>query len=735
MKKLVFIKLSLLLFPLVVLAQTNDLFISEYVEGTSNNKAIEIYNGTGVTIDLSAYVVETYATSASYSLQLTGTLANNATIVIANPGASFVNQPYVTFTSDITFYNGDDAIVLKKNGFVIDSFGQKGVDPGVNWSSNGVATSEQTLRRKATICTGDANPDDAFDPSLEWESYPQNTFDGLGSHTVSGCSGSGNPTCPVPSNVQVSNVTASSGLLSWGPVAEATNGYVLGFKANSTPTYTQQTTTSTQFTWSSLSSGTLYQYQLQSDCGNGNRSAVVSGSFQTITLGTKAVIRLRDPYGLYLADQKMSHIFKEADGQITIPIEVISAGTLPFTLSLTVNAGNATNGQDYVLGSVAVPAGTAGTLQFPISLSQDGDDAEGVEYANLSLNATEATIQTPNNFTLWIKDRAIPKVTLFAGQYGETLKLSVRDAFTCLNDGISYSAARPLIYRYVEPVNQQICGFYDNYCINVPFGSDGNAAATGNGMNMEHIWPQSMGAGSDPMQSDMHHLRPTLSSVNSARSNYPFAELPDVVSSWYQGTSSQSAVPANPDMWSQRYNSEWEPRKAVRGDVSRAAFYFFTMYSAASTSFFANSQDAIIKWTDMDPVDEVEFDRSLRVAAFQCYQPNPIILDPSVMGRVLNLATTKEEDTVPDGVFELTETFPNPASRWIQVAYRLHQPARVQFELFDMLGRKVQETDIAFQSSGSFQQTVDTSTLSSGRYVLRAISGPQAIIRLVTVIN
>lgn len=735
MKKIAFIKLCFFLFPLAVFAQTNDLFISEYVEGTSNNKAIEIYNGTGTTIDLSAYVVETYATSASYSLQLTGTLANNATIVIANPGASFVNQAYVTVTSDITFYNGDDAIVLKKNGFVIDSFGQKGVDPGVNWSNNGVATSEQTLRRKATICTGDANPDDAFDPSLEWESYPQNTFDGLGSHTVSGCSGSGNPTCPVPTNVQVSNVTANSGLLSWLAVPEASGGYVVGFKANSTPTYTQQTTTATQVSWSSLSSGTLYQYQLQSDCGNGNRSAVVSGSFQTVTLGTKAVIRLRDPYGLYLSDQKMSHIFKEADGQITIPVEVVTAGTLAFTLTMTVNSGSATQGQDYTLGSLQVPSGTAGTLQFPISLSQDANDAEGVEYVNLSLNATEATIQTPNNFTLWIKDRAIPRVTLFAGQTGEALKLSVRDAFACLNDGISYSAARPLIYRYVEPVNQQICGFYDNYCISVPFGSDGNAAATGNGMNMEHIWPQSMGAGSDPMQSDMHHLRPTLSGVNSARSNYPFAELPDVVSTWYQGTSSQTAVPANPDMWSQRYNSAWEPRKAVRGDVSRAAFYFFTMYSAASTSFFASSQDAIIKWMEVDPVDELEFDRSLRVAAFQCYQPNPIILDPSVMGRVLNLATTREQEGVPGGAFELTDAFPNPASRLIQVAYRLHQPGRVQFELFDMLGRKVQETGVAFQSAGSFQQTVVTAALASGQYVLRATSGPQVMTRLVTVIN
>ncbi|HPT72081.1 MAG TPA: lamin tail domain-containing protein, partial [Candidatus Cloacimonadota bacterium] len=39
----------------IVMAQATDLFISEYVEGTSNQKAIEIFNGTGAPVDLSQY--------------------------------------------------------------------------------------------------------------------------------------------------------------------------------------------------------------------------------------------------------------------------------------------------------------------------------------------------------------------------------------------------------------------------------------------------------------------------------------------------------------------------------------------------------------------------------------------------------------------------------------------------------------------------------------------------------
>ena len=55
-------------FSFAQLTDCNDLFISEYVEGWSNNKALEIYNPTDEAIDLSAYMVIRYSngsTSAS----------------------------------------------------------------------------------------------------------------------------------------------------------------------------------------------------------------------------------------------------------------------------------------------------------------------------------------------------------------------------------------------------------------------------------------------------------------------------------------------------------------------------------------------------------------------------------------------------------------------------------------------------------------------------------------------
>ena len=70
---------------------------------------------------------------------------------------------------------------MRKDGTVVDSFGQVGVDPGSEWTGGGV---DDTLRRKATICAGDTNPDDAFDVSVEWDVFAINTFDGLGSHTA-----------------------------------------------------------------------------------------------------------------------------------------------------------------------------------------------------------------------------------------------------------------------------------------------------------------------------------------------------------------------------------------------------------------------------------------------------------------------------------------------------------------------------------------------------------------------
>jgi|GEM_PF-309959 len=165
-----------------------DLIISEYIEGSSNNKAIELYNGTGSTIDLSQYKLELYTNGSTKAVTqiLTGTLNDGETIIFYNASAGEVLKSKGGTASNITGFNGNDAIVLKKGEEVIDSFGQMGFDPGKAWDVNGVSTLDTTLVRKSAVTSGDRNPSDVFDPSLEWQPYPIDTFDHLGSHSMDG---------------------------------------------------------------------------------------------------------------------------------------------------------------------------------------------------------------------------------------------------------------------------------------------------------------------------------------------------------------------------------------------------------------------------------------------------------------------------------------------------------------------------------------------------------------------
>ena len=161
------------------------LIFSEYVEGGSFNKAVELYNGTNADFDLSQCEILRYnnggTTSTSYAL--TGTLASSATFVVAHTQASAPLQALADdLSDDPTNFNGNDALELVCGGAVIDSLGQVGNDPGTAWEANGVSTANQTLRRSCSLIAGDVDSSDAFDPSAEWETFAQDTFDGLGEH-------------------------------------------------------------------------------------------------------------------------------------------------------------------------------------------------------------------------------------------------------------------------------------------------------------------------------------------------------------------------------------------------------------------------------------------------------------------------------------------------------------------------------------------------------------------------
>ena len=192
--------LPLLAFATSAGAATSDLLISEMIEGSSNNKAVEIYNGTGAAIDLAAggYNVQMYfngAATSSQTIALTGTVADGGTHVLAHGASVATILAKANQTNSGSWYNGDDAIVLRKGTTVLDVVGQIGFDPGTQWGAGNASTADNTIRRKAAVCTGDAVGSDAFDPAGEWDGYANDTFDGLGTHTAS-CGGGGTPTDP-----------------------------------------------------------------------------------------------------------------------------------------------------------------------------------------------------------------------------------------------------------------------------------------------------------------------------------------------------------------------------------------------------------------------------------------------------------------------------------------------------------------------------------------------------------
>nr|WP_322625909.1 lamin tail domain-containing protein [uncultured Flavobacterium sp.] len=177
-------------------AYAGDLFFSEYVEGSSTNKYLEIYNGTGNTVDLSDYKVRLYANGSttasgnSFDVQLAGSLPHNSTVVLKNSGAALYSGNTVTVAS--VNFNGNDAIALYKisTGANVDIFGRIGENPGLAWTAGANTTLDKTLVRKSSVGSGvTVNPASGF-PTLgtEWELLDIDNVSNLGTHTFAGVS-------------------------------------------------------------------------------------------------------------------------------------------------------------------------------------------------------------------------------------------------------------------------------------------------------------------------------------------------------------------------------------------------------------------------------------------------------------------------------------------------------------------------------------------------------------------
>ncbi|RZS93540.1 endonuclease [Aquimarina brevivitae] len=241
----------------------SELIISEYVEGSSYNKALEIANFTGQSVDLSQYVIRKQTNgSGSWGgdLYLSGMLAHGAAYVIANSNASSALQSRANLldNSGSLNFNGNDPIGLFKGNTLIDIVGNYN-------GGTAIFGKDQTLRRKSNI----QEPSSSYQ-SGQWEVFPQNTLVGLGDHQFDGV---GSDTVPptAPANVVASQVTQNSCVLSWDPSNDNVGVFAYEIYANNTYL---GATTNRSFTISDLNPATTYNFILLAyDAANNVSSA------------------------------------------------------------------------------------------------------------------------------------------------------------------------------------------------------------------------------------------------------------------------------------------------------------------------------------------------------------------------------------------------------------------------------------------------------------------------------
>ena len=181
------------------------MFFSEYSEGSSDNKYLEIYNPTDQAVDLSNYAIASVSNDPTIvgwheyfePFEAGASIASGETYVWANPGSNATILAVATAPTGETgtaYFNGDDGYALVKGTetsyVVLDIIGDFNGDPGSGWSVAGVAaaTKDKTLVRKSSVTQGNndftASAGTTTENS-EWIVYDKDTFTYIGTHTFS----------------------------------------------------------------------------------------------------------------------------------------------------------------------------------------------------------------------------------------------------------------------------------------------------------------------------------------------------------------------------------------------------------------------------------------------------------------------------------------------------------------------------------------------------------------------
>lgn len=720
-------------------AHASNVFISEYCEGSSFNKAVEIYNGGGTTVDLAnfRFGLASNGGATATLTTLSGTIAPGDVFVVchASANASLLAVADAT-SSSFANWNGDDFVgfyeMVSGNPVLVDAIGVLGTDPGTGWAVAGTVdgTTNHTLVRKSAILDGTTNWTLSAGSSTtdsQWEVLAVDVFTSFGSHNAA------DPGLPVLSGLTHSPTIPAAGQAVAVTVNATDNGSVasvqVGWSVNGGAWQSASMTAGTAPLWQGGIPGQAgaaqvsYRATATDNLGNTATSATSSFTVAAANLGPVVSGTSHSPFSptssqsvtvsasitddgsvasarvLYTVNSGAQQQVAMAAGAAPVwsglvPAQVNGA-LVGYQVEATDNLGLVSLGTagTYTVNNQPAPQPvtaptftesslalgtvlTTGTGTATAHLTNTGSTPVVVERiqthggpftctpssATLAAGQTlsiTVQIQPPHNlaYTGWLSASGNWGATALAlsasGDYpGTTWDATYNQSGTTLKNTlaslvnnqtvISYDAARLEMFSDLDNVNGWVECVYTGLDVQTTGIPDNTV------MNTEHTWPQSYGAEGDA-RSDLHHLFPTDSGVNSSRGNLPFGEVVVSSSGYPIGGADRGTNAAGVTVF--------EPRDLHKGDCARAVMYFALRYGNLFGFLDMAAQENVLRaWHSFDPVSTKEINRNNDIAAIQVKR-NPFIDQPGLLLRLASLSGSADIPATAASLASLPDTF------------------------------------------------------------------------------
>ena len=388
-------------------APCSDLFFSEYIEGTNNNKVLEIYNPTTSPINLTNYKVwiSFNGGTTTSSVYLQGILNPDSVYVLANTSASAPVLALADQLSGALNFNGDDAVALidTSSDDTLDIIGVIGFDPGTFWVVGSGSTQLHTLTRIASVNSGQH---DWVIGATEWNVFPSNDFTQLGSHSMTPCAATP-PDVYLVNATQTVNEGAGSITLELGitnPDANATsvtltlsdlsatitqdydltgNPITVTFPGGSSA---NQTVNASIIDDANIESAETFNVTISNPTNN----ATISTTQEVVT------IQDNDTPGPEVFLVNATQSVSESGGSINIQVGINNPNANATSVILTLSDISASIGTDYNLTgnpvTVTFPAGSSANQTVSVTIINDAnlelDETFNVSLSNATNNAT-----------------------------------------------------------------------------------------------------------------------------------------------------------------------------------------------------------------------------------------------------------------------------------------------------------------------------------------------------------